>query len=92
LDSSFELLETPIPASVTLFKNPRQMFHGEDEKSNPNPVNLINKPDLLCQEEDSRLTADPTEGISKTVERGQYQCLFPHVSKNRHLKREEGTD
>jgi hypothetical protein len=54
LDSSFELLETPIPASVTLFKNPRQMFHGEDEKSNPNPVNLINKPDLLCQEEDSR--------------------------------------
>jgi len=37
LDSSFEILETPIPGSVSLFKTPRQPFFGEDEKSNPNP-------------------------------------------------------
>jgi hypothetical protein len=55
------------------------MFHGEDEKSNPNPVNLINKPDLLCQGQDSKLTADPAKGIFTTAERGQYQRLFPHM-------------
>jgi hypothetical protein len=79
LDSSFEILETPIPGSVSLFKNPRQIFYGEDEKSNPNLVNLINKPDLLCQGQDSKLTADPAKGIFTTAERGQYQRLFPHM-------------
>jgi hypothetical protein len=44
LDSSFELLETPIPGSISLFTNPHLIFFDEDEKNNPNPVNLINKP------------------------------------------------
>jgi hypothetical protein len=44
--SSFEVLETPIPGSISLFEKPHPIFFGEDEKSNPNPVNLINKPEL----------------------------------------------